>query len=634
MESEEPGGFLPAHFPSPAPNLVLSRPGTQHVPFSSNRNFIERAEPDHGHARVDGRRSHANAEGYRSHPLAAGQPRDLNRVYPQPPHPLPAGQPRELNRVYPQPPYTMLPPLYNNPQAVDFSPLYNHPQVDGRSSQAHPEGYNNHRQPAIDRNRVYPQPPYVPTQFYNNPDESFPLYNHIKPAYESTNLYGLFIQPESRTRNKYADGTHTAGRHGQLPLPESHIASSSGIASTPILYRMSAKRPPGDQSFISAPQLESCLNKDLHGNIIVTLPTFFLDDLWPASNLPCPLNEKIFNMLALNEAWDNIHDCFVTPPSSITEHCMAEWLNKLGGLIGVYTGSSLERKRSWSAITHTRSPDGASINRKPDLILVDRLFVDKPPDSTPSPHISWTHIHAFAEVTRSYPFPKRITTTINDKSYLLFISQHDRRFVPALSFNGLGLFALTLTDRQGQISTPPMPFLHGKANAFMFMKILTFLMYGPVHNAGRDTTMELQPSGHVKSISVNRHWYTVVYLIYSLQSMIGRGTTVWLVSRNGRYYILKDSWIQNSRVESEIAFLQKLKDDPMLKNRVPDLIEGEDICVGGAVDSTGRYREHIGGMHDSRGHRRLVMTPIGKQITTFESKSEFINAIIDVIEGK
>ena len=73
-------------------------------------------------------------------------------------------------------------------------------------------------------------------------------------------------------------------------------------------------------------------------------------------------------------------------------------------------------------------------------------------------------------------------------------------------------------------------------------------------------------------------------------------------------------------MESEITFLQKLKDNPKLKNHVPDLIEGEDICISGAVDSTGRYREQIGGMHKSRSHRHLVMTmdwhgyekPVGK----------------------
>ena len=620
MESGEPGGFpsLPAYFPPPAPKLALSRPGTQQydpTPYSSNPRYIEHTEQDgcSAHARVDGRSFHAHAEGYRNHPLPTTQHQDLNRVYPQPPYalslsyknrPLPAGQHRELNRVY----------------------------------------------------------PYAPSPFCNNPDELSPSHNNIKPPYEPTSLYGLYVQPDSHTRsytaypqnrdteaglydapgssnsvakalNKYADSAHTASRYEPLPLPEPHIPSSSGTASTPVLYRMSAKRPPGDQSFISAPQLESCLKKDLHGNIIVTLPTFFLDELWPVSTLPIPLDERtIFKKLTLNNAWNNVYNCFVTPPESITEVHMAEWLNTLGGLIGAFTGGGIERKRTWTTGTQNKQPDGASINRKPDLVLIDRSFVEKPLGARP--HVSWTHIHAFAEVTKSFPFPKRISSTINDKSYLLFISQHDRRFVPALSFNGQGSFALTLTDRQGQISMPPIPFLHGRANAFIFMKILTFLMYGPIHNTGRDSTMELHPNGQVKAISVNNHWYTVVYLIYSLQSMIGRGTTVWLVTRNGEHYILKDSWIQDSRVESEITFLKRLKNDPKLKNHVPDFIEGEDVCVGGVVDSTGRYREHIGGTHDSRGHRRLVTTPIGKQITTFQSKYEFICAIIDIVEGK
>jgi hypothetical protein len=625
MDSDEPDSFLPAYFPSPAPKLALSRPGTQqYAPMP----YIGRTEQD-------SRSSHAHAEGYKIHhpsPLPGAeqyvpipgpyhpnhhlierteQDRSAHAYYYKN-YPLPAGQHRDLNPVYPQPPYAQ--PPYAQPQA-----------------------------------------PYAQSPCYNNFDELSPLYN-ARPAYESTSLYGLYVQSESHTgpytgglcnptgssstgADKHADSSaHTANRHARHgpPLPpELHIRSVSGTASTPVLYRMSAKRLPGDQSYIPAPQLESCLKKDLEGNVIFTIPTFFLDNLWPISTLPCPLDEHtIFKALEKNKAWDAIHDCFVTPPLSITEYHMAEWLNTLGGLIGAFTGSGFERKRSWSASTHSRPPAGATINRKPDLVLVDRSFVDKPPDGLAPPHISWTHVDAFAEVTRSYPFPKRIYSTINDKSYLLFVSQHDRRFVPALSFNGQGLFALTLTDRQGQISMPPIPFLHGKANAFMFMKILTFLMYGPVHNAGRDTTMELHSNGHVKSISVNNHWYNVVYLIYSLQSMIGRGTTVWLVKRNGEYYILKDSWIQDSRVESEISFLKKLKDDPKLKNHVPDLIEGEDIRIDGAVDSTGRYRVHIGGMHDSRGHRRLVMSPIGKQITTFQSKCEFILAIIDIIEGK
>lgn len=145
------------------------------------------------------------------------------------------------------------------------------------------------------------------------------------------------------------------------------------------------------------------------------------------------------------------------------------------------------------------------------------------------------------------------------------------------------------------------------------MKILTFLMYGPRHNTGRDTTMKLHPDGQVKAISVNGHWYEVVYLIYSLQSMIRQGITIWLVICNGKYYMLKDSWIQTSRVGSEIEFLKKLKGDPKLQGHVPHIVEGEDIYIGGFVDSTRWYHTYVGGLHDACSHRRLVMTPIGKQ---------------------
>jgi hypothetical protein len=386
---------------------------------------------------------------------------------------------------------------------------------------------------------------------------------------------------------------------------------------------MSAKRPPGDQSYISAPQLTSCLNKDLKGNVFVTPPHFFLDLLWPSKTSPIPLNKNIFEILTANKAWDDVHDQFPAP-KSFTEIAMADWLNTLGSIIGIFAGGVV-RKRVWCAGNHNKQPDGSSINRKPDITLIDK---------TMEGHVSWTMIHAFAEVTTSSPFPKRIYSTINDKSYLMFISQHDRRFVPALSFDGQGMFALTITDRQGQISMPPISLLHGKGNALILMKILAYLMFGPLHNTGRDSTMELNEDQTVKSISVNGNWYDVVHVIYSLQSMIGRGTTIWLVFRHQQYFILKDSWIQTSRVQSEITFLEILKNDSKLKNRVPNIVEGQDVEVGGVVDSTGRYRELVGGMRESRIHRRLVMTPIGTPITRFGTKAEFICAIIDVIDGK
>jgi len=75
----------------------------------------------------------------------------------------------------------------------------------------------------------------------------------------------------------------------------------------------------------------------------------------------------------------------------------------------------------------------------------------------------------------------------------------------------------------------PISLLHGKGSTLILMKILTFLMYGDLHFTGCDPTMILDSSKIVKAIIVNGHTYEVVHLIYTLQSLIGHGTTIWLV---------------------------------------------------------------------------------------------------------
>ena len=59
----------------------------------------------------------------------------------------------------------------------------------------------------------------------------------------------------------------------------------------------------------------------------------------------------------------------------------------------------------------------------------------------------------------------------------------------------------------------------------------------------------------------------------------------------------------------EINFLEKLKDDRMLKGHVPHIVEGEEIYVGGSVDSTECYYT----LHDACAHHCLVISPIGKK---------------------
>jgi hypothetical protein len=224
--------------------------------------------------------------------------------------------------------------------------------------------------------------------------------------------------------------------------------------------------------------------------------------------------------------------------------------------------------------------------------------------------------------------------TINEKSYLLFLTQDNRRFVPALKFDGSGNFAFTITDRQGQIQMGVISiFASGRSCALLVLRILTALMYGSLTDVGLDPTMICDAEGTVKSILVNDKEFTVFRRIYALQALVGRGTKVWVVTRGTNYYILKDSWVQSGRVESEIDFLRLMSHHSALVHRIPRLIEGEDLRIGNRADSTEWSRSDVGQVNRHRTHRRHVTEPIGSPLIKFSSKAEFFAAIIDIVEG-
>jgi hypothetical protein len=390
---------------------------------------------------------------------------------------------------------------------------------------------------------------------------------------------------------------------------------------------MSVESLPGDNTHavINEVELGRRLDEDLEGRTAWISAHDFLRELWPDDHAPFPVTNEIFSQL--ESFWDCKQDCFTYIPESYSELHMAMWLNGIGMLLGHIVGRH-QPTRKWSCNSWNAVFPGGSAFRKPGLALLSTTR------NSPLTGVPWREIHAFAEVTSEPRFPKRMNSMVTSESYFMFIKQHDRRFVPALRFDGSGLFSLIITDREGQIIMSELPLLRGRGNALIFMKILISLMYGGDKDVGLDTTMIRGPDARVCKIYVNNDEYRVVKKIYASQFLIGRGTVVWIVIKNdGPCCILKDSWIQVERVESEIALLKKLNVDPVLGNRVPHLIDGEDVIVNGICDSTGRYRKATGSLAEQRIHRRLVLSPIGISITNFRSIEEFLLAIIDVVEG-
>ena len=405
------------------------------------------------------------------------------------------------------------------------------------------------------------------------------------------------------------------------------------IFSTPVKQRLGTSRPANEQSKITVDKLAQLLHKELE-NTRVNGPDF-IPLIFPDQFLPIPVDEKLFEKLRSAKVWDKKRQKLFSEPSSFSEDDIAVWLNSLANEI-TKCFPDLKVKRVWYAGNKMVAPQGSAIIRKPDIILLnvdDATRIISYQNTSYEEKTQWAMILAFGETTAENRRPQRMLDTVDGKSYIMFTAQHDRRFVPALCFNGSSDWSLTITDRQGQLFSG-MASLRGMRYVGRFLRVFISLMFGEEKLLGLDPNMIRDINHHVSRILVNKISYTVRRNIYSLQSLLGRGTKVWIVTRRGKNYILKDAWVQASRVENENKHLRKLQGISDLKGKVPTLVAGEDILIDGLPDNTLWYRVGLGQDDDHRVHRRVLTSDIGTSITTFTSKAEFIKAMIDIVHSR
>ena len=69
-----------------------------------------------------------------------------------------------------------------------------------------------------------------------------------------------------------------------------------------------------------------------------------------------------------------------------------------------------------------------------------------------------------------------------------------------------------------------------------------------------------------------------------MQATGGRGTNVWIVTREDKQYILKDSWVLGDLVKSEVTHLQAMSEHSEIESRVPSFVDGGDV----KIDEIGR----------------------------------------------
>ena len=413
-----------------------------------------------------------------------------------------------------------------------------------------------------------------------------------------------------------------------------------------VVSRMYSSHFPGYQ--LLGNQVNALLHKELSGRVIDTT-TDFIYQIFSEKRKPLTIDDNFYKTLAQTQL-DN-HDNPSPPlwnqqnrtllgPAGYSESHLTDWLNLLSKVMGTVLGTT--STRIWSNRSKNAPLIGSSIQRKPDLILIDKSY-DERLRSSYDLDTDWCFVKAIAEVTAEKRTPSRMIETINSKSYLMFQCQAHRRFVVGLSFTGNGKFTLTLTDREGQLRWKEMPLFENKKHVDVFLYVFSFLMFGEDSDIGLDPQFEYDIFGKLQAVNVDGKRFAVERLVYELSCIVGRATRVWVVKHDKKKYVLKDSWIQEHHLDSEVSILKKMTEGMELegqkvrqsiKNSIPQFVCGGEVKVDGILDCTGRYRRDLRGWPESqRIHCRIVSSPIGEPIVAFRSKKEFIQAIISVIEG-
>lgn len=154
--------------------------------------------------------------------------------------------------------------------------------------------------------------------------------------------------------------------------------------------------------------------------------------------------------------------------------------------------------------------------------------------------------------------------------------------------------------------------------------------FAPKSVVGYDPTMLTDDWDKVIHIICDGKKFKVIRAIFETQLLVGRATRVWEVEFEGKRFILKDSWIESSRLMAEYKLLQRLQG----MEGVSQFFCGEDVCINGETLSTDIVRQGKWGIRSKvRVRRRIVSSSIGDHIVSFRSKRELISALRDITIG-
>ena len=188
--------------------------------------------------------------------------------------------------------------------------------------------------------------------------------------------------------------------------------------------------------------------------------------LFPQSILPDGFMQTVRKSELL---WNKNTETWASWPAALKEEELELWLNWVVHCFGVlfdkfeteapHNAKDSDCDRQWDKRTANSSPTGGTLNRKPDLSLLNRQMRSYLGD--PSTRPGWQGILAFIEVTKQSTTFNKVIRNMVEKAYLIFEGQPFRRFVIAVGIFGLlasPKWALVMVDRSGVVSTRRLNF--------------------------------------------------------------------------------------------------------------------------------------------------------------------------------
>lgn len=278
------------------------------------------------------------------------------------------------------------------------------------------------------------------------------------------------------------------------------------------------------------------------------------------------------------------------------------------------------------------------LKHKPNIVVVDRALCHHVHGGI---RLRWPLVQALIEITvddrRSHQEHMR---TLLAKASNMFNSQLHRRYVLGLVLSGKGChmkFSFVLIDRTSAIRTRPRYIRD--YGALALARIVFALTFGSDRLLGADTQITIDRfTGKPQSVVVDNHKFTIITEIFASPFLFGRGTRVYIVKdNNGNFHILKDSWILATHKGSEIDHIKRINHMAQTTEGLgarfqvlsPRFVAGENH-----VDDTNEPRGLIPSTYSERIRRRVVTGPIGDPITSYHSRVEFLQALIDVADRK